>query len=315
MGLLLAFSGWSTPATAQLASVKQEDFKIEFPDMGISLPGIAGFTPRDGEAIYDSEDGYALIGGMRFERPLAKVKKELSAKSLGKIGIRVRSEEKMELLGRECYRINTEQTSGDVLYTKIFLLFGTEEQTYVTFALFPKKEMTKYESSLLDCMKSIELIPVKYPSLAELAYTIDRVPGLEKTEISSRDRSLHLSRAHLTDEDPLARFSVSYYPNAEPIKDLRAFSIKSEGTGFTRLGKIRSENFTTVDGLDGFEFVAEREDGLTPWKVTGYRLTLQLKPKGYVEIFGTVPRDEADQWMARFRDAAHSFRMKKDGDK
>ena len=106
-------------------------------------------------------------------------------------------------------------------------------------------------------------------------------------------------------EDPLFIATPSF--SQALITDKRQFSVQRLfQTAHTKISSVTATNAITIDGLDGYEFVADAEDADSGTPLVVYQVVL-FDDKTYILIQGLVGAKVRAEYLPEFKAMARSL--------
>lgn len=159
---------------------------------------------------------------------------------------------------------------------------------------------------------------VRFPSLRLGVSVTDPFEGLPfriasspALKIAGRMSNLLMlnETGQMTPQAPdAAIFAVGSSVAAVDLGDIKAFSrVRAGQTKQLTIVRVRQEGSTTIDGVAGYELVAEGADATTGRPVTLYQVVLP-DPSGYILMQGLVTPGRATVMVPEFRKVAQTFR-------
>jgi hypothetical protein len=111
--------------------------------------------------------------------------------------------------------------------------------------------------------------------------------------------------------EPTAPFFIAAPSLSDvPIQNQRQFAVdRLYETAETRIATIRSNLEVTIDGLDGYEIIAEGEDSDSEIPVVVYQVML-FDGDSYYLMQGLVGMQQAEEYLPEFQAMAESFKRK-----
>lgn len=278
---------------------------VAFPGAGVRLVCPDGFgKARDFEG-FQQEETQSSVMALRIAGPFAQTTAGFSAEPMKRRGMTLVSREEVRIEGFPALLLAVEQSAYGTDFSKWMLVFGDETETRMVMATFPKADATGLSARLRDAVLGTKLAEVGPP---DVGFALTPSPGLKpatafgKSLLFTREGTIPLKSR----EDPLfiAGPSIAKVPEGD-AKTLAVRRIaQTEGT---KVGALLESNAVRIDGLDGWELVAEATDAGTGTPLVVYQTMLFEKDR-YLLLQGIAGAKARDEWLPEFRAMARSLR-------
>lgn len=281
---------------------------VSFPGAGIQLIRPQGFDDAERFYGFQQPNTQASVMAVMIPGPFAEVTRGFTAEQLQPRGMTLRSKDNVVIEGKAAVLLSVTQSALGKDFGKWILAFGDETKTIMVTATYPQSE----EAKLADELKAVVLgtrfdnTPPPAPG-ADLGFAITASSKLKPTR--SIGKILLYTKDGVTPakspEDPI--FIAAPSVAKVPIDNKRQFAMnRLFQTVNTKVGSVTSNSEITVDGLDGYEILADAEnaDNGTPLRI--YQVVL-YEDGSYILMQGLVGADAADEYLPEFRRMAHSL--------
>jgi hypothetical protein len=270
-------------------------------------PGFSSATRYPG---FERADLQVSIMVTEIPGPVAELTRGMTAAGLATRGMTLLSSTKEIVDGRQALVMKVSQeATGSTVY-KWMIVSGTAKTSVMIVGTFP----TTYDAEIGDAIKA-SLLSARWTAAAVppdpfegLPFRIASSPALK---IAGRMSNLLMlnETGQMTPQGPdAAIFAVGSSVAAADLGDLKAFSRARAGqTKQLKIVRVLREGSTTIDGVAGYELVAEGADAATGRPVTLYQVVLP-DPSGYILMQGLVAPGRAPVMVPEFRKVAQTFR-------
>jgi hypothetical protein len=213
--------------------------------------------------------------------------------------------------GRPGFLVHFAQSQLGDDYLKWSLIFGSEEQTTLITATCPKELQSKYAASLKASILSVRPTTVAAPDpLESLSFEVTPAEPFKFAHkvANSALYSIDGAKRNASARDPI--FVVAPALSSAFIPDRRAYAearLKDE----THAKNLVSESIEpiTVDGLDGFESLANAEDPRSGIPITVYQVML-FTEDSYIVMQGLAGAEQSEKIIPSFQKMARSFKRR-----
>jgi hypothetical protein len=269
-----------------------------------------GFSPAARYPGFERADLQASIMVTEIPGPVADLTRGMTAAGLATRGMTLLSSTKEMVDGRQALVMKvSQQAAGSTVY-KWMIVSGTAKTSVMIVGTFP----TSYDAEIGEAMKA-SLLSARWTAAAAppdpfegLPFRIASSPALKVAGRMSNLLMLN-ETGQMTPQGPdAAIFAVGSSVAAVDLGDIKAFSRARAGqTKQLKIVRVLQEGSTTIDGVAGYELVAEGADATTGRPVTLYQVVLP-DPSGYILMQGLVTPGRATVMVPEFRKVAQTFR-------
>jgi hypothetical protein len=283
---------------------------VVFPSCAVKVRQPEGFETAEAFDGFRDLDTQSSVMVVRIEAPFAETTKGFAQEHMRPRGWTLHSRQEVEVGSRPALLIHFEQPAGGRQFLKWVIAFGDEKSTTLVTAAFPKDREQELSARLKATVLSTQPeddAPAE-PG-ADVPFTITPSPELKPTRAMSRalaytkDGSLPTK----SPEDPLFIAAPSF---GSVAKEKRRFAEQRLlNTAQTKDLVIKSTEKVTVDGLEGFESVAEAVHASSGTPLVIHQVIL-FDEGSYILMQGLVGADLSDQYLPEFKTMARSLRRK-----
>jgi len=288
-----------------------QDQYISFPAAGVKLIRPDGFDDAENFHGFQQPSTQSSVMVLRIPGPFSEITDAFTAERLKARGMTLVSKANVEIDGNAGVLLGVTQTAYGTEFAKWILAFGNEKETKIVTATFPKAHQDKLSAQLKSVVLSARLDVAAPPTPgADVGFTIaasDKLKltrGIGKMLVYTKDGVIPTK----SPEDPL--FIAAPSLSKVPILDKRRFSVQRLfQTAHTKIRSVTSTNAVTIDGLDGYELVADAEDTDSGTPLVVYQVTL-FDDDSYLLIQGLVGAKASAEYLPEFKAMAHSLTRK-----
>lgn len=281
---------------------------VSFPAAGVKLVRPSGFDDAENFHGFQQPSTQSSVMVVLIPGPFAETTRGFTAEQLITRGMTLRSKENVGIDGHAGVLLSVTQNAYGTEFAKWILTFGDENETRLVTATFPKSD----EATLSNPLKSVVLgtkiddTPPPAPG-ADVGFAIVAPAKLKLTRgigrmlLYTKDGTIPAK----SPEDPL--FIAAPSLSAVPMDDKRQFAVRRLfQTAHTKISSLSSNDEITIDGLEGYEIVADGEnaDSGNPLKV--YQVVL-YDDGSYILMQGLVGANVADEYLPEFKKMARSL--------
>jgi len=284
---------------------------ISFPAAGVKLVRPEGFDDAENFHGFQQASTQSSVMVLMIPGPFSETTGGFTAERLKTRGMTLGSKGNVEIDGNAGVLISLVQTANGTEFAKWIVAFGDEEETRMVTATFPKI----HESTLSAQLKSVvlstrlDIAPPPTPG-ADVGFTIvasDKVKiarGVGKMLMYTKDGIVPAK----SPEDPLFIAAPSF--SEVSIADKRQFSVQRLfQTAHTKITSVTTTNEITIDGLDGYELVADAADADSGAPLVVYQVVL-FDGVSYLLIQGLVGASVSAEYLPEFKAMARSLKRK-----
>ena len=276
----------------------------------VAIAPPAGFSPASRYPGFERADLQASIMVTEIPGPVAELTRGMTAAGLATRGMTLISSTKQVVDGRQALVMKVSQQAAGSTVFKWMIVSGDAKTSVMIVGTFP----APHDAEIGEAMKA-SLLSTRWSAAATppdhfegLPFRIASSPALK---IAGRVSNLLMlsESGQLTPQGPdAAIFAVGSSVAAVDLADIKAFSrVRAGQTKQLKGIRVLQEGSTTIDGVDGYELVAEGADASTGRPVTLYQVVLP-DPSGYILMQGLVTPARATVMVPEFRKVAQTFR-------
>ena len=281
---------------------------VSFPAVGVKLVRPSGFDDAENFHGFQQPSTQSSVMVLMIPGPFAETTRGFTAEQLKTRGMTLLSKEDVVIDGNSGVLLSVTQDAYGTEFAKWILSFGNDKETRMVTATFPKSD----DTILSDELKAVVLgtkrddAPAPTPG-ADVGFAIAAsaklrlTRGIGKMLMYTKDGTIPAK----SPEDPL--FIAAPSLSEVPTDDKRQFAVQRLfQTAHTKISSVTSNNEITIDGLDGYEILAEGEDAdsRTPLKV--YQVVI-YDDRSYILMQGLVGANAANEYLPEFKTMAHSL--------
>jgi hypothetical protein len=300
-------------AVPTLAQTKKP-VTITFPEVGMAISQPDGFEKAETFNGFQQPSTNASVMLMSIPGPFSETTKGFNADKLATRGLRLLSQEKLTINDQQGLLLHLAQSAYGQEFLKWIVVFGDESQTNIVTANFPKDRSRDLGESLKQVALGVSISKTNSQDVPTLPFSLTPEPGLisvphaasmGKVLAFTKDGSFHPGAP----SDPLLLIAPSLGPvtvdDAESFATLRLYQ-----TSQTDIKTVESNLPITIDGLDGYETLAQGTDRKTGLALKVYQVILFPKAGGYVIMTGMVGAESAALYLPKFKAMARTYRGK-----
>jgi hypothetical protein len=284
---------------------------VSFPGAGARLVKPAGFTEAERFHGFQQPGTQSSVMVVRVPGPYPEVTRGFTAAQLQTRGMQLHSKASVKIDGLPGVLLKVTQRAYQVRFMKWILAFGDETQTFVVTAAFPEARQAQLSGPLKAAVLSARRERTALPEPgADVPFTIAASPKLKST------RGIGKMLVYTLDgvlparsrEDPL--FIAGPSLSKVPVADQREFAIQRlRQTAKTNVTTVTSHEPIRIDGLDGYETVAEARDAGSGVPLLLYQVIL-FDDGSYTLMQGRVGAQHREEYLSEFKAMARSFKRK-----
>ncbi|WP_026976372.1 hypothetical protein [Flavobacterium tegetincola] len=269
----------------------------------------SGFISASSFKGFQQIDGNASIMILDVAKPFSAVMQGLTSESLSKQGVKVVTIKAYILNNLPATLIKSEQVVNEILFTKYILVTGTDEETILINGLIPHDQTVIEKivketilSSIYDSEKIIEPLDV-------VDFQINtKNSGLKLAKIQPNMLIFNHDGKIPTEVADKTSIVVAKTFSQLLIADKKSFALNKIRTLPIQINKIRSTLPITIDGLKGYEVVAQGQNRKTGHSESVYQAIL-FSNEGYYIIYGSSESNISNNLLL-FKDVAQTFKLK-----
>jgi len=284
---------------------------VRFPEAGVQLARPALLSEAKEWRGFGNPSLRASVLILRLPEAFEKLAHGFTAEHMQPRGMKLLGKQPLRIEGQSALLIHFTQSAGGTEWEKWALALGDATHTVLITATFPAEHRKRLSPLLEATLRSTRLDPefpqgrpAQPPFQLGETHKLKAVPdtglGLAYTE----DGLLMANRP----ESPLFVAAPSLGPVL--VADPRAYAEEklrqtAKTTGIT----LQSHEPITIDGLSGFESLAEAKDEASDTPLTLYQVLL-FDADRYVVMVGIVGAARRDDYLPEFRALARGFRRR-----
>ncbi len=304
----ITFEGISAQAQVVRPIGKKAQY-TSFTTAGVKLIRPDGFEAAERFDGFQQASTQSSVMTVMIPGPFAKITSGFNPEQLKPRGMTLKSKENISIDGSKGILINLTQTAYGIEFTKWIVVFGDENQTKMVTATFPQAKAAKLSAILKSAVLTAKNDTTPLPPLgSDMGYQIvasDKVKitrGIGKTLMYTKDGVIPAKSL----ADPLFIVAPSFSQVA--IANKQEFATRRLAqTRSIKIDSITTTNPITIDGLDGFEIVADAQDSVSGTPLAMYQVML-FDNKSYILMQGIVGTKIRDEYLPEFKAMARSFK-------
>jgi hypothetical protein len=283
---------------------------VRFPAVGIRLLKPQGFQEADSFHGFSQPSTKSSVMATMLPAPFSE-STAFTAERMGARGMILLSKETVNIDGQQGILLQVMQKAYGIEFQKWIFVIGDSEKTIMINATFPKSLEAQLSSRLKSVVMSAKLDQGTPPAPGDdLPLTVTASPKLRLTQ--GIPKSLMYTKDGVipakSPEDPLFIVAPSFSQVA--IMDKRAFAQQRLlQTAETKLTAIKSTRPISIDGLSGYESLADAEDVNSGTPLTFYQVML-FDEDSYILMQGLVGAKLSSTYMPEFMAMARSLKRK-----
>jgi hypothetical protein len=226
-------------------------------------------------------------------------------------GWTLRSREEIKVGETPALLIHFEQPLAGQHFVKWALLLGTERNTSFVVATCPSTQEKTLSAMLKAAVLSTRLDDAPKPEPgSDMPFTLTAssklklAPGINKMLGYTKDGML----GKKAPGDPLFIAAASIGPTAIGHKRLYALRRLLQTSSMKGIRETSTEPIA-IDGLEGFEMLAEAEDAASGTPMSLYQVML-FEGESYILMQGLVGSEQMNEYLPEFKKMAHSLKRK-----
>jgi hypothetical protein len=275
----------------------------------VALAPPPGFSSSSRFPGFEREDLQASVMVTEIPGPVAELTRGMTASGLATRGVSLISSTKQLVDGRQALLLKASQQAAGSTFLKWMIVSGDAKTSVMIVGTFP----SSHEAEIGDAMKS-SLLSTRWNVAAAPPDPFEglpfRVSPTAVLKIAGRMSNLLM----LTESGQIgpqgtdsAVFIVGSSVAAVDLGDLKQFAaLRARQTKQLKGLLVTQEGPATIDGLAGYELVAEGKDSATGRSVTLYQVVLP-DGTGYVLMQGLVASVRAAAMVPEFQRVVQTF--------
>lgn len=247
----------------------------------------------------------------RIPGPYAELTRGFDAAPMKEQGMTLRQKQNIKMGNLPGMLLRLSQQAFGTNYEKWIAVFGNAEQTFMVTATYPETGAKQFSAPLKAVVLSARSVGSKPDAIAEsLPFTLTPsaklkpASGIGKMLLYTRDGTVQ----QRSPQDPL--FIAAPSLGKVPVADRREYAQnRLSQTAQTKVGKTLSHEPTEINGLEGFETVAEAQDARSETPLALYQVML-FDEEGYILMQGMVGASMREEYLPEFKAMARSLKQK-----
>ena len=288
--------------------VEDQDQYVSFPVAGVKLVRPDGFDDAENFHGFQQPSTQSSVMVVLIPGPFSETTRGFTAEQLKTRGMTLASKENVEIDGNPGVLLSVTQTAYGTQFAKWIVAFGNDKETKMVTATFPKSDEANLAHQLKEVVLSTKFDDTPPPAPgADVGFAIvasaklKLTRGIGKMLMYTKDGVIPAK----SPEDPL--FIAAPSLSKVPIENKRQFAIQRlYQTAHTKISSVTFNNEITIDGLDGYEIVADAEDADSRTPLTVYQVVL-FDDRSYILMQGLVGADVSGEYLPEFKAMARSL--------
>jgi hypothetical protein len=282
---------------------------VSFGGVGLKAIRPPGFEKAEGFYGFQQKETGASVMLIRIPGPFAEATRGFTAEQLKARGSTLVSRTDAQIDGRPGLLLYLTQSAYGIKFGKWVAAFGDPAQTYMATATFPLAREKTLSPLLKKAVLGVRVDTLAADPAADVPFTLvssklKLTPGIGKMLAFTRDGVL----LEKSPEDPI--FVAAPSVSSVPILDPKEFSLaRLRQTVKTTIEKVVSHEPVKIDGLSGFESIADAKGETSGTPVLLYQVML-FDSGPYFLMQGIVGAGLRDEYLPEFKAMARSFRRK-----
>jgi hypothetical protein len=284
---------------------------VSFPACGIKIRQPEGFEKADSFDGFGNPETQSSVMAMSIPGPYSKVAAGFTQEQMKARGWTLQSKQDVKVDGLPGILAHFEQPAGGQLFLKWSLAFGDDRKTTLVTATAPKAQDRELAARLKAAVLSTRLDRHAPPDPGtDLPFTVAASPKLKLTPAISKTLAYTKDGVIPTEspKDPL--FLAAPALGKVVAEDKRQYAERRlRQTAVTKGLALKSTHAINIDGLDGYESLAEAEDAESGAPLIVYQVIL-FDEGSYILMHGLVGTELRDEYLPEFKAMARSFQRK-----
>jgi hypothetical protein len=287
---------------------------ITFPEVHMAISQPDGFEKAETFNGFQQLSTHSSVMLTSIPGPFSETTKGFNAENLAPKGLMLLSKEEAILNDRQGLLLQVAQSAYGQEFLKWIVVFGDEARTNIATATFPKERAGDLGVSLKQVVLGVSLSKTDNQDAPTLPFSLTPEPGLipvanaasmGKILAFTKDGSFHPAAP----SEPLLLIAPSLGPVT--VEDAESFAaLHLYQTSQTDIETVESNLPIAIDGLDGYETLAQGKDRKTGLALKVYQVILFPKAGGYVAMTGMVGAEQAALYLPKFKATARTYRGK-----
>jgi len=283
------------------------------------VPGTrAALTPPEGFSASQRFPGFeraqsqASIVVTEVPAPAPNMIKGATKEALAKQGMNLLASQALRIDGRDAVLLELTQSAAGTEYRKWMLVTGDASTSVLVVGTFPQSAAADLSKPVRAAVLSTRWQQASSSDpLDGLPFRVSAGKGLKLAGRMSNMLLFNQSGTRQAADPREALYVIGPSVGSPPGGELRTFAeTRARQSAQLRDIRIVSGNKVTVDGLVGYELLADGADRETGAPMRLYQV-IAADPGGYYIMQGLSGRDRTDTFVPQFREMTHSFKRTK----
>jgi hypothetical protein len=303
--------GASDPVASQVFEPDDARY-VTFPAAGVKLVRPDGFDDAENFHGFQQPSTNASVMVVAIPGPFSETTGGFTPAQMNSQGMNLITREDIEIDGKQGLLLSVSQRAYGTDFAKWIVAFGDESKTTIVTATYPATHDLTLSGLLKSIVLSVRLDTTPAPEPGtDVGFTVTAseklkiTPGIGKMVMYTKDGIVPAK----SPEDPL--FLAAPSVADVPLEDKRQFAVQRLfQTAHTKVTSLISNTPVTIDGLEGFELLAEAEHSDSGISLVLYQVLL-FDEGCYILMQGLVGAALRDEYLPEFKAMAHSFSRKR----
>ncbi|MEN6406450.1 MAG: hypothetical protein ABFC77_08265 [Thermoguttaceae bacterium] len=278
----------------------------------IIVPAPSGFVVADRFPGYMSEETGSSVMVSELPAPFAKVTKDFGATNFKKQGMTLLTKEDATYGSYKGVLISASQSARGVDFLKWMGVFGDEKTTYMVTASFPKEAEDELSDVLKKSVIGARVSATCADPLGDLTFRVSSTGDMRIAKVFGNN--ILLSKDGVFPAKGIGTPIMVIGASASKglsIQGRRAFvAARLQEIATLRDVLPKATDPVTIDGLDGFESVANATDTDSGTPALIYQVVL-FDADGYYAIQGIASEQDGKTHLPTFKQIARTFTKSK----
>lgn len=283
---------------------------VSFPASGVKIRQPVGFEKEDSFDGFGNAETQSSIMALSMAGPYLKVNTIFTQDLMKARGWTLRSRQNVKVNDLPGIFIHFEQPAQGQIFLKWSLIFGDDRKTTMVTATFPKSREKEMSARLKSAVQSTSQIDRTAPSAVGLPFTLVASNKLKLTQIVSKMLAYTKDGVipSQSPKDPLF-IAVPSLGKVVVLDKLQYAERLLQQTNHTKKLIVKSTKAIAIDGLNGYESLAEAEDTKSGTPLIIYQVIL-FNQNSYIRMLGLTGTEFRDEYLPEFKAMARSLQRK-----
>lgn len=283
---------------------------VNFPASGVKIRQPVGFEKEDSFDGFGNPEAQSSVMALSMAGPYLKVNTVFTQELMKARGWTLRSRQNVKVNDLPGILIHFEQPAQGQVFLKWSLIFGNDRKTTMVTATFPKSREREMSARLKSAVQSATQIDRTAPSAVGLPFTLVASEKLKLTQVISK--TLAYTKDGIipskSPTDPLF-IAVPSLGKVVVLGKLQYAERLLQQTNYTKKLTVKSTKEIAIDGLGGYESLAEAEDTKSGTPLIIYQVIL-FNQNSYIRMLGLTGLEFRDEYLPEFKAMARSLQRK-----